>query len=208
MPQAALQRERVCHGAWRRQDSPHVSKKQTVFSQGDCADEVFFIQKGSVKLTAVSRSGKEAIVAILTGGDFFGESCLVGQPPRTESATALTDSTIVRLAKAAILCAIQNEPAFSQMFISYLLFRNLRFQEDLLDQRFNHSEKRLARVLLLLGNSGETVPKISQQTLAEMVGTTRSRVSFFMNRFRKLGLIDYKKGLKVHSSRLIAVLRD
>ena len=189
-------------------------KNQAVFSQGDAADEVFHIQNGKVKLTVVSRCGKEAIVAILTTGDFFGEACLLGPPKRMETATAILESSIVGLTKPAILRALQDEPAFSEMFISYLLSRNLRSQEDLLDQLFNYSEKRLARVLLLLANSGEEdglqpiVPKISQQTLAEMVGTTRSRVSFFMNKFRKLGFIDYKDGLEVHSSLLNVVLGD
>jgi CRP/FNR family transcriptional regulator, cyclic AMP receptor protein len=192
------------------------SKKQTIFVQGDSSDAVFYIQKGKVKLTVVSKSGKEATIGILSERDFFGEACLTGQPLRLCSATALTDCSVMRIDKKAMMEVLHREHAFSDMFVAYLLTRNIRYEEDLVDQLFNSSEKRLARILLLLAHFGKegkplvAIPTISQETLAEMVGTTRSRVSFFMNRFRKLGLIDYQAGdaLQVHSSLLNIVLHD
>jgi len=190
------------------------SKDQMVFSQGDPADAVFYIQKGRVKLTVVSNAGKEAVIAILDTGDFLGEGCLVAQPIRMATATAISNGSIVRLEKAAMIRMLHDEPAFSEMFVSYLLSRNMRIEEDLVDQLFNSSEKRLARVLLLLSHFGKegkpesVIAKISQETLAEMIGTTRSRVSFFMNKFRKMGFIEYNGGLHVHSSLLNIVLHD
>ena len=189
-------------------------KKATVFSQGSPADSVFYIEKGKVKLTVISARGKEAVVAILGSGDFFGEGSLAGQPRRMATATAMTDCSILRLQKETMVRMLHNEPALSELFMAYLLSRNVRIEEDLVDQLFNSSEKRLARILLLLtrfGKDGQhepVVPKISQETLAEMVGTTRSRVSFFMNKFRKLGFIEYNGGLNVHSSLLNVVLHD
>jgi CRP/FNR family cyclic AMP-dependent transcriptional regulator len=195
-----------------------VSKKQGIFSQGDAADAVFYIQKGRVKLTVVSKIGREATIGILGEGNFFGEGALAGQALRMGSASAMTDCEIQRIEKKAMVAALHREHAFSDMFVAYLLARNIRYEEDLVDQLFNSSEKRLARVLLLLAHFGKegvpepVVPKISQETLAEMVGTTRSRVSFFMNRFRKLGFIHYagglEGGLQVHSSLLNIVLHD
>jgi CRP/FNR family cyclic AMP-dependent transcriptional regulator len=195
-----------------------VSKKQGIFAQGDAADAVFYIQKGRVKLTVVSKVGREATIGILGEGNFFGEGALAGQALRMGSASAMTDCEIQRIEKKAMVAALHREHAFSDMFVAYLLARNIRYEEDLVDQLFNSSEKRLARVLLLLAHFGKegvpepVVPKISQETLAEMVGTTRSRVSFFMNRFRKLGFIHYagglEGGLQVHSSLLSVVLHD
>jgi CRP/FNR family cyclic AMP-dependent transcriptional regulator len=192
------------------------SKKQAIFVQGDPSDAVFYIQKGKVRLTVVSKTGKEATLGILNEGDFFGEGCLTGQPLRLCSATGMTDCCVMRIDKKSMMEVLHREHAFSDMFVAYLLIRNIRHEEDLVDQLFNSSEKRLARVLLLLAHFGKEgkhevlVPKISQETLAEMVGTTRSRVSFFMNRFRKLGFIDYHAGdeLQVHSSLLNIVLHD
>jgi CRP/FNR family transcriptional regulator, cyclic AMP receptor protein len=187
---------------------------QRVFSQGDSADTVFYIQTGQVKLTVVSEQGKEAVVAILGAGDFFGEGCLVGQPIRMATASTMSESSIMRLGKAGVIRLLHDQPAFSELFLHHLLSRNIRIEEDLVDQLFNSSEKRLARVLLLLANFGKeakpepVIAKISQETLAEIVGTTRSRVSFFMNRFRKLGFIEYNGGLHVHSSLLNVVLHD
>jgi CRP-like cAMP-binding protein len=189
-------------------------KDDVVFQQGDPADAVFYIQKGKVKLVVISPQGKEAVVAILNANDFFGEGCLAGQRNRIATVVALSDSVIVRLNKAAIIGVIHREPAFSEMFIAHLLGRTIRVEADLVDQLFNSSEKRLARLLLLLANFGKEgkpeplIAKISQETLAEMIGTTRSRVSFFMNKFRKLGLIEYNGGITVHSSLLNLVLRD
>ncbi|HEX3107285.1 MAG TPA: Crp/Fnr family transcriptional regulator [Terriglobales bacterium] len=191
-------------------------KKQTIFVQGGSADAVFYIQQGEVKLTVVSNSGKEATIAILDKGSFFGEGCLTGQAFRLCSATAVIDCSVMRIEKKAMMEVLHQEHAFSDMFVAYLLSRNIRYEEDLVDHLFNSSEKRLARVLLLLahfgkeGNSTVAIPKISQETLAEMVGTTRSRISFFMNRFRKLEFIDYQGGdeLQVHSSLLSVVLHD
>ena len=185
-----------------------------VFSQGDHADAIFYVQKGRLKLTVLSDQGKEAIIAILEAGDFFGEGCLAGQIKRVATATAMTDCVAVRLEKAEMIRVLHDEPVFSELFLRYLLSRNIRIEEDLVDQLFNSSEKRLARVLLLLANFGKegrpepVIPKISQQMLAEIVGTTRARVNFFMNRFRKLGFIDYNGGLHVHSSLLNIVLHD
>jgi CRP-like cAMP-binding protein len=189
-------------------------KGQVVFSQGDPAEAVFYIQKGKVKVTVVSEQGKEAVVAILAADEFFGEGCLAGQAQRISTATAMTDCVIMRLEKASVVDVIHREPAFSEMFIAHLLGRTIRVEADLVDQLFNSSEKRLARMLLLLANFGKEgkpepiIAKISQETLAEMIGTTRSRVSFFMNRFRKLGLIDYNGGIHVHSSLLNVVLHE
>ena len=193
-----------------------VPKKQTIFAQGDSSDAVFYIGEGKVKLTVLSKSGKEATIGILNKGDFFGEGCLTGQPVRLCSATAMSDCSVMRIDKKSMMEVLHREHSFSDMFVTYLLTRNIRYEEDLVDQLFNSSEKRLARILLLLAQFGkEGVPEtliasISQQTLAEMVGTTRSRVSFFMNRFRKLGFIDYHGGddLQVHSSLLNIVLHD
>jgi CRP/FNR family transcriptional regulator, cyclic AMP receptor protein len=189
-------------------------KNELVFSQGDPADEVFYIQKGKVKVTVISEQGKEAVVAILEDDEFFGEGCLAGQMRRISTVAALTESIIARLEKAAIVRVIHQEPAFSEMFIAHILGRTIRVEADLVDQLFNSSEKRLARLLLLLANFGKEgkpepiIAKISQETLAEMIGTTRSRVSFFMNKFRKLGFIHYNGGIEVHSSLLNAVLHD
>ncbi|MGA8440597.1 MAG: Crp/Fnr family transcriptional regulator [Candidatus Sulfotelmatobacter sp.] len=191
-----------------------VPKKQTIFAQGDSADSVFYIQRGKVKLTVVAQNGKEATIGILNEGDFFGEGCLTGQPRRMCSATAMTDCTVMRIDKKSMLNVIHRERAFSDMFVAYLLTRNIRYEEDLVDQLFNSSEKRLARVLLLLAQFGKdgkpevAIPKISQETLAEMVGTTRSRINFFMNRFRRLGFVRYNGELEVHSSLLNVVLHD
>src|ERR1700687_1919804 len=192
------------------------AKKQTIFAQGDLSDAVFYIQEGRVKLTVVATSGKEATIGILTQGDFFGEGCLAGQPLRMCSATAMDDCSVMHIDKKSMMEVIHRERAFSDMFVAYLLTRNIRYEEDLVDQLFNSSEKRLARILLLLAHFGKdgkpdvAIPRISQETLAEMVGTTRSRVNFFMNSFRKLGFIAYQAGdeLQVHSSLLNIVLHD
>jgi CRP/FNR family transcriptional regulator, cyclic AMP receptor protein len=195
-----------------------ISKKHVIYAQGDAADAVFYIQKGQVKLTVVSKIGREATIGLLSEKNFFGEGALAGQALRMGSASAINDCEILRIDKKAMMVALHREHAFSDMFVAYLLARNIRYEEDLVDQLFNSSEKRLARVLLLLAHFGKegvpetVVPKISQETLAEMVGTTRSRVSFFMNRFRKLGFIHYagglEGGLQVHSSLLNVVLHD
>ena len=187
---------------------------QIVFAQGDAADSVFFIEHGNVKVTVVSEQGKEAVVAVLGPGQFCGEGCLAGQPRRMATATAIMDGEIMHLEKAAVIRVLHDEPAFSEMFVSHLLARNIRVEEDLVDQLFNSSEKRLARALLLLANFGKEgrpepiIANISQETLAEMIGTTRSRVSHFMNKFRQLGFIDYNGTLEVHSSLLSVVLHD
>jgi CRP/FNR family transcriptional regulator, cyclic AMP receptor protein len=189
-------------------------KDQVVFSQGQAADAVFYIQQGKVKLTVVSEQGKEAVVAILEPGHFFGEGCLNGHPLRIATTRAIDECVITRLEKATMIATIHNEPEFSELFMTYLLSRNGRIEEDLIDQLFNSSEKRLARLLLLLANFGKEgkpepiVGTFSQETLAEMIGTTRSRVSFFMNRFRKLGFIEYNGKLEVHNSLLNVVLHD
>ena len=189
-------------------------KRQIIYRQGETADSVFYIQSGEVKVTALSHQGKEAVVAVLGAGDFFGEGCLAGQPLRMATVSAMTACEIVRIQKADIIRVIHEEPEFSELFMSYLLARNIRVEEDLVDQLFNSSEKRLARLLLLLANYGKPgkpeplLAKISQETLAEMIGTTRSRVSLFMNKFRKLGLIDYNGGIEVHTSLLNVVLHE
>jgi CRP-like cAMP-binding protein len=193
-----------------------VPKKQTIFVQGDSSDAVFYIQTGKVKLTVVSEAGKEATIGMLSEGDFFGEGCLTGQLLRLCTATAVTDCSVMRIDKKSMVEVLHREQAFSEMFVAYLLARNIRYEEDLVDQLFNSSEKRLARILLLLAHFGKEgvhetpIPNVSQETLAEMIGTTRSRVSFFMNRFRELGFIDYHGGedLRVHSSLLNIVLHD
>jgi CRP-like cAMP-binding protein len=191
-----------------------VLKKQRIFAQGDRADAVFYTQKGKVRLTVVSAAGKEATIGIVSEGNFFGEGSLAGQLLRMGSAVAMTDCELLRIEKKAMMAILHREHAFSDMFVAYLLRRNIRYEEDLVDQLFNSSEKRLARILLLLAHFGkQTIPdaeisNVSQETLAEMIGTTRSRVSFFMNRFRKLGFIQYNGGLKVHSSLLNIVLHD
>jgi CRP/FNR family transcriptional regulator, cyclic AMP receptor protein len=188
--------------------------KQVVFSQGDAADAVFYLQSGKVKLTVVSTRGKEAVIGVLEQGSFFGEGCLAGQPLRMSTANAMQSSSLVRVSKSNMIGLLHKEPEFAELFIAYLLSRNVRIEEDLVDQLFNSSEKRLARVLLLLAHFGKesrpesVIPKVSQETLAAMVGTTRSRVSYFMNRFRKLGFIHYNGGLQVHSGLLSVVLRD
>jgi CRP/FNR family cyclic AMP-dependent transcriptional regulator len=185
-----------------------------IFSQGDAADAVFYIQQGKVKLTVVSKQGKEAVIAILGPGHFFGEGCLNGHPLRISTTRAMEKCVTTRIAKATMIATIHNEPDFSELFMSYLLTRNGRIEEDLIDQLFNSSEKRLARLLLLLAHFGKEgrpepiVGKYSQETLAEMIGTTRSRVSFFMNKFRKLGFIEYNGHLEVHSSLLNMVLHE
>jgi CRP/FNR family cyclic AMP-dependent transcriptional regulator len=191
-------------------------KKQAIFAQGDAADTIFYIQAGKVRLTVVSEVGKEATLGILSEGDFFGEGGLAGQPLRMGSATAMTDCELLQIDKKAMMLALHREHTFSDLFVAYLLARNIRYEEDLVDQLFNSSEKRLARILLLLAHFGKEgvpetiIPKISQETLADMIGTTRSRVSFFMNKFRKLGFVSYNGGsaLQVHSSLLNIVLHD
>jgi len=190
-------------------------RKDVIFTQGDAADSVFYIQDGKVSLSVVSTSGKEATLGILNEGDFFGEGSLAGQRLRMGSANAMTDCEILRIDKKAMMLALHREHAFSDLFVAYLLARNIRYEEDLVDQLFNSSEKRLARLLLLLAHFGKesapaaAIPKMSQETLAEMIGTTRSRVSFFMNRFRKMGFINYDgDGMQVHSSLLNIVLHD
>ena len=189
-------------------------KHQVVFSQGQVADAVFYIQTGKVQLTVVSEQGKEAVIAILGPGDFFGEGCLNGHALRIATTRAVDECVITRLEKATMIATMHDEPDFSEMFMSYLLSRNSRIEEDLIDQLFNSSEKRLARLLLLLANFGKEgrpepiVGKFSQETLAEMIGTTRSRVSFFMNRFRKLGYIEYNGKLEIHNSLLNVILYD
>jgi CRP/FNR family transcriptional regulator, cyclic AMP receptor protein len=188
--------------------------KQLVFSQGDAADAVFYIQSGKVKLTVVSTRGKEAVIGVLERGSFFGEGCLAGQPLRMATASAIQASSLVRVDRTTMVRLLHQEPEFSELFTAYLLSRNVRIEEDLVDQLFNSSEKRLARILLLLAHFGKesrpesVIPKVSQETLAAMVGTTRSRVSHFMNRFRKMGFIHYNGGLQVHSGLLTVVLRD
>ena len=192
----------------------HYRVNQTVFSQGDAADSVFYIQDGKVKVTVVSEQGREAVVAILGTNEFFGEGCLVGQTQRIATAAAMTGCKIMRIEKHAMMRVLHEEPAFSEMFVAHLLVRTLRVEEDLVDQLFNSSEKRLARALLLLANFGKEgrpepiIAKVSQETLADMIGTTRSRVSFFMNKFRKLGFISYNGTLEIHSSLLSVVLHD
>jgi CRP/FNR family cyclic AMP-dependent transcriptional regulator len=188
--------------------------EETIFSQGDPADAVFYIQKGQVKLTVVSEQGKEAVVALSGADDFFGEGCLAGQPRRMATATAMIECEIMRLEKQAMIRVLHKEPVFSEMFVSHLLERTIRVEADLVDQLFNSSEKRLAWALLLLANFGQEgrpepiLAKISQETLAEMIGTTRARVSFFMNKFRRLGLIEYNGHIEIHSSLLNVILHE
>jgi CRP/FNR family cyclic AMP-dependent transcriptional regulator len=189
-------------------------KNQNVFAQGDVADSVFYIQKGKIKLTVISKRDKEAVVGILGPGQFFGEGCMNGHALRIATTTAMEDCVITSITKQAMTAALHDQPAFSELFVAYLLTRNSRIEEDLIDQLFNSSERRLARMLLLLANFGKAgspqpiSPNISQETLAEMIGTTRSRVSHFMNKFRKLGLIDYNGHIEVHNSLLSAVLHE
>jgi len=188
--------------------------KQIVFAQGDAADAVFYVQSGKVKLTVVSPRGKEAVIGVLERESFFGEGCLAGQPLRMSTASAIQPSSIIRVGRTTMIRLLHREPEFAELFTAYLLSRNVRIEEDLVDQLFNSSEKRLARLLLLLAHFGKesrpesVIPKVSQDTLAAMVGTTRSRVSYFMNRFRKMGFIHYNGGLQVHSALLSVVLRD
>jgi CRP/FNR family transcriptional regulator, cyclic AMP receptor protein len=189
-------------------------RDQAVFAQGEPSDAVFFVHRGKVKLTVLSQQGKQAVTALLGPGDFFGEGCLAGQPVRMATATTLTEASIERLAKPTMIRTLHQDAVFAESFTTYLLTRNIRMEEDLVDQLFNSSEKRLARLLLLLANFGKegrpepVVPKISQETLAEMVGTTRSRISHFMNKFRKLGFVEYNGRLEIHSSLLHVVLHD
>jgi CRP/FNR family cyclic AMP-dependent transcriptional regulator len=190
-----------------------VRRGEIVYAQGDPGSDIRYIQKGTIKLSVLSSTGKEAVVAMLTAGDFFGEGALAGQAVRMGTATAVTTSHVLVIEKDAMVKLLHEEPAFSDRFIAYMLARNIRIEADLVDHLFNSSEKRLARTLLLLSRYGEahpsrTLPKISQETLAEMIGATRSRVNFFMNKFRKLGLIEYNGGLKVNSSLLSVVLHD
>ena len=190
------------------------AKDQIVFAQGDAADTIYYIQKGRLKVVVISEQGKEAVVGILEPGQFFGEGCMNGHSIRIATTTAMEECLVTAITKEAMLAALHDEPKFSEMFMAYLLTRNSRIEEDLIDQLFNSSEKRLARLLLLLANFGKEgspqpiSPNISQETLAEMIGTTRSRVSFFMNKFRKLGFIDYNGKIEVHNSLLTAVLYD
>ena len=189
-------------------------KNQRVFSQGDAADAVFYIRDGKAKVTVVSHQGKEAVVAIHGTGDFFGEGCLTGQPLRLATVVTMSESVIMRLAKESVVRVLRDQPSFSEMFMSYLLARNARVEEDLVDHLFNSSEKRLARLLLLMANFGKegepqpVIARVSQTTLAEMVGTTRSRINVFMNKFRQLGFVEYNGEMKVHSSLLSVVLAD
>jgi CRP-like cAMP-binding protein len=187
---------------------------QVIFLQGDLADALFYVQKGKLKLTVTSQQGKEAVIALVGPGDFFGEGCLASQPVRMATATAMSECSIMRLEKAVVIRLLRDLPSFSEVPLRHMLSRNIRMEEDLVDQLFNSSEKRLARVLLLLANFGKegkpelAIPKISQEMLAKIIGTTRSRVSFFMNRFRKMGFIEYNGSLKVHGSLLNVILHD
>ncbi len=186
----------------------------TIFAQGDAASSVMYIEKGTVRLSVLSHTGKEAVIAVLEAGHFFGEGCLVGQPHRMSTATAMASSAVVVVKQPEMVRQLHAQPVFADRFLTHMLTRNIRIEEDLIDQLFNSSEKRLARTLLLLARYGEpeashrTLPKVSQETLAEMVGTTRSRVNFFMNKFRKLGFIEYNGGLKINNSLLSVLLRD
>jgi CRP-like cAMP-binding protein len=185
-----------------------------IFQQGDAADAVFYIEKGKVKITVVSKQGKEGVIAILEPGEFFGEGCLTGQPLRLETAGAMEECVIIRIEKDTMIHRLRDDPTFSQLFMSFLLSRNIQIEADLVDQLFNSSEKRLARVLMLLAHFGKdgkmepVIPHINQEVLAARVGTTRSRINFFMNKFRKLGFIEYNGGLKVHSSLLNVIVHD
>ena len=197
-----------------RRTKGEYDENQVIFSQGDPAEAIFYIHKGRVRLSVVSNQGKEAVIAILGVGDFFGEGCLAGQPVRMATAVSMSACSIMKLEKADVLRLLHEQPIFSEAFVAHLLSRNIHIEEDLIDQMFNSAEKRLARVLLLLANFGKegppqtVIPKMSQETLAGIIGTTRSRVSFFMNRFRKLGFIEYNGRLKVHSSLLNIILKD
>lgn len=189
-------------------------KKASIYVQGESADAIFYLQQGKVKLTVVSQQGKEAIIGLLGPGDFFGEGSIAGQPLRMSTAVAMTDCSVVKIEKKVMMQVLHEQHEFSDLFVAYLLARNIRYEEDLVDQLFNSSEKRLARILLLLARFGKegkpeaVIPAITQETLAEMVGTTRSRINFFMNRFRKMGFIHYNGGMEVHSSLLNVVLHD
>lgn len=211
-PGASL--ERVLAGVRKGHARIEVRRRQRVFSQGELADELYYILKGRVALTVVSRQGKEAVIGMLGPRDFFGEGCLAGQRVRMATATMVTDGTLLRFPRRTVVRLLRTQPAFSERFLSYVLGRNIRIEEDLVDQLFNPSEKRLARILLLLARVGKdpeaerVLPKISQETLAAMVGTTRARVSHFMNKFRKLGLIEYNGGLRVHGALLNVILYD
>jgi len=213
-PKANSSAERILAQPGKGRNILKYRKNQTIFSQGDPADAVFFVRKGKLKVTVVSSRGKEAVAAILGADEFFGEACLAGQTQRLATVSAMTDTDIVRIEKSAMIRLIQEEPAFAQLFITHILDRTLRVEADLVDQLFNSSEKRLARLLLLLANYGKEgklepiLAPISQETLAEMIGTTRSRVSFFMNRFRRLGLISYNGHIEVHKSLLNLVLHE
>jgi CRP-like cAMP-binding protein len=209
-----LRSKDVSRNRERGQDRFELSKPSKIFSQGDPADAVFYIQEGKVKVCVISELGKEAVVALHNDGDFFGEGCLSGQPLRLATVAAMTECVIMRIEKATMVRVLHEEPAFSEMFLAYLLARNARVEEDLVDQLFNSSEKRLARLLLIMANFGKegkpepVIAKISQETLADMIGTTRSRVSHFMNKFRKLGFIEYNGTMKVHTSLLNMVLHE
>ena len=212
-PAAAFDLELFLESAAGTRQIVQYKKGAVIFSQGDPSSDVRYVQKGAVKLSVLSRIGKEAVVAMLAPGDFFGEGALAGQPRRIGTATAVTACSVLIIGKDAMIKLLHDEPAFSDRFIAYMLARNIRIEADLVDHLFNSSEKRLARTLLLLAryggeNPSRTLPKISQETLAEMIGATRSRVNFFMNKFRKLGLIEYNGGLKIHSSLLSVVLHD
>jgi CRP/FNR family cyclic AMP-dependent transcriptional regulator len=191
-----------------------LRKDEVVFRQSAAADAVFYVQKGKIKIVVASQQGKEAVVGVMNPGEFFGEGCLIGQPLRLATAKAMTESQVVRVSKAKMMRVIHDEPSFAELFMTHLLTRNSRVEEDLVDQLFNSSEKRLARTLLLLANIGQDggpqpIPtRISQETLAEIIGTTRSRVSLFMNKFRKLGFIEYNGHLEVHSSLMSVLLRE
>jgi CRP-like cAMP-binding protein len=214
LPLAAFNLHEFLESAGLTRRITRYARGAAVFSQGDAATDVFYLQQGSIKLSVLSRTGKEAVVAILGAGDFFGEGCLAGQPRRMATAHVLTPSTVLVVEKAEMLDLLHGQPELADRFLSHMLARNIRIEEDLIDQLFNSTEKRLARTLLLLARYGEpeashrALPKLSQQVLAEMVGTTRSRVNFFMNKFRKLGFIDYNGDLKINNSLLSVVLRD
>jgi CRP/FNR family transcriptional regulator, cyclic AMP receptor protein len=213
LPPAPFDLQRFLESAGVSRTIRKYPRSAKVFSQGDVAGDVFYIQQGSIKLSVISRNGKEAVVAVLGQGDFFGEGCLAGQPQRMATASAMTPSTCLIVEKAQMLEMLHTETALAERFLAHMLARNIRVEEDLVDQLFNSSEKRLARVLLLLARYGKAdqplrIPKLSQETLADMVGTTRSRVNFFMNKFRDLGFIEYNGSIKVNSSLLTVVLHD
>jgi CRP-like cAMP-binding protein len=213
-PRAKFDPNLYLAGAGKGRSLTKYRKNQVIFSQGDVADAVFYIQKGKARISVISDRGKEAIVSILGPDEFFGEACMTGQSPRLVTVHALTDSVVTRIPKEEMSRLLRQEPSFSELFTAHLLKRTIRVEADLVDQLFNSSERRLARLLLILanyGNEGKPEPilaKISQETLAEMIGTTRSRVSFFMNRFRKLGFIDYNGHIEVHKSLLNLVLHE